>query len=218
MSYTELVNEPDSHIIWQKGWLNPSMATNYYKYLRDNLPWVQAYETYTFPIKNKDGTSAGEETKKVAVPRLIYYCGDEPKMHAYGSQEYKLDSWEKQVLFPVVKTANSQLGVKFDSCLVNYYRDKKDSIAWHSDKECKPPNCIVITIALFEHENESRDFQIRKAYKKGRDPPTKITTIDMKCGDAVVMFGSRVHMDWLHHVPKRTGKKHIPPRISVTFR
>jgi len=216
MNYEILVNEEKSHIIWNKKWLNPKIAVDYYNELLEKLPWVQTYEKYTFKLKNNDSENNEVfETKVIPVPRLIYYCGDKNNDHSYGSQNLKLDNWEKTILLPLALTANEQLGVNFNSCLVNYYRNGKDSINFHADKECNPPNYIVLTIALFSDENYSRDFQIRRKYIKGKEPPSPIITVPMKCGDTIVMFGKRVQKDWWHCVPKR---KNGHTRISITYR
>ncbi len=67
MNYEVIVDDDDSHIIWNKSWLNPKTAVEYYNKLKDDIPWIQTYGTYTFSIKNTNEV----ETKTIPVPRLV---------------------------------------------------------------------------------------------------------------------------------------------------
>ena len=109
----------------------------------------------------------------------------------------------------ILEEARSALGRRyervFDSVGFNYYRDGRDSVAWHGDrirKEIDDP--IVALVSL----GEPRKFLLRpkgggrsKAFLLGR-------------GDLLVT-GGRCHRAWEHSVPKvaRAG-----PRISLAYR
>jgi len=213
MNYTTIVDEQYSHIIWKSAWLDAKIAVKYFNALVDGLDWVQAYKTYEFKKKGDNVI----ESKNVKVPRLMYYCGDDRahNNNKYADEYLPLNPWEPDIILPLVNLANKQLDVNFNTCLVNYYRNTKDFIMWHGDRECAPPNCIVLTLALFPSETDYRDFQVRRSYIKGENATSNIKTIPMRCGDAIVMFGERSQTDWWHCVPKRSKG---PPRISITFR
>ena len=98
-------------------------------------------------------------------------------------------------------------GESFNSCLLNYYRDGKDSVSWHSDDEKeygKEP-----TIASFTLGTE-RDFMLKEKIKDGKKMKFKLES-----GSLLIMSG-KTQEDWLHQIPKRAGVK--TGRINLTFR
>jgi alkylated DNA repair dioxygenase AlkB len=88
---------------------------------------------------------------------------------------------------------------------LNYYRDGRDSVAWHADRELRDLDDTLVGIVTL---GTRRPFLLRP---KGGGP-----SIDLApgSGDVLVMGGS-AQRDWEHTVPKtvRPG-----PRISVSFR
>ncbi len=96
-------------------------------------------------------------------------------------------------------------GIEFDSVAANYYRDGRDSVAWHGDRvrfALERPLVAIVSLG------SRRRFGLRprgggRAHWFGVDG-----------GDLLVMGGRNQH-DWEHCVPKaaRGG-----PRISVTYR
>ncbi len=97
--------------------------------------------------------------------------------------------------------------VRLDSVWVNLYRDGRDSVAWHGDRNAKVlANPLVVTVSL----GARRKFLLRA---KGTGRATH--RLDPGCGDLVVMGGACQH-DWEHCVPKTT--KAVGARMSVTIR
>lgn len=102
-------------------------------------------------------------------------------------------------------------GESIDSVWVNYYRDGRDSVAWHRDRLGRPgsphrfgAHPIVAIVSL----GGPRRFALRPA-GGGRS-----RTFLLGSGDLLVMGGHCQH-NWEHAVPKAA---HAPPRMSVTFR
>lgn len=100
---------------------------------------------------------------------------------------------------------SQRYGVTFDSVGFNWYRDGKDSVAWHRDRirrEIAHP--IVALVSL----GEPRRFLLRPA-TGGRS-----LRFDLGRGDLLVTGGT-TQRTWHHCVPKvaRAG-----PRISLAFR
>jgi alkylated DNA repair dioxygenase AlkB len=131
--------------------------------------------------------------------------------------------WDKDVLEPrmvavlpwpfptriaeLVTPLNERYRVRFDSCLINLYRDGSDAVAWHADtvrKTMRDP--LVATVSL----GARRAFLVRPAtggpivrrYAPGE-------------GDLVMMGGSMQH-DWHHTVPRE--KCASGARMSITLR
>ncbi len=102
---------------------------------------------------------------------------------------------------------SDRYAVRFDSCLVNLYRDGSDAVAWHADtvrKRLRDP--LVATVSL----GARRSFLLKpvaggpvaRRYRPGE-------------GDLVVMGGACQH-DWLHTVPRE--KTASGARMSITLR
>jgi len=94
----------------------------------------------------------------------------------------------------------------FDLVAVNLYRDGRDSVAWHGDRNrLTHKNPIVVTVSL----GERRTFAMRP-----RGGGSAVLSLRLGGGDLLVMLGACQH-DFLHSVPKVA---HAGARMSVTFR
>lgn len=97
--------------------------------------------------------------------------------------------------------------VEFDSVHVNLYRDGRDGVAWHGDRNRHTlTNPLVVTISLGEH----RRFLLRPGTS---GTPTRF--FRPGGGDLIVMGGACQH-EWQHMVPKEP--KGAGARMSVTMR
>lgn len=95
----------------------------------------------------------------------------------------------------------------FTSCLLNYYRDGKDSNGWHSDDEKElGENPIIASVSL----GAERFFNLR--HKTDKTLKHKLL---LEHGSLLLMQGATQH-NWQHQIPK-TSKK-IGGRINLTFR
>ena len=102
---------------------------------------------------------------------------------------------------------SSRYGVRFYRVWVNLYRDGRDSVAWHPDRNGRVHrNPLVATVSL----GARRKFQLRP-----RGGGRIALTLEPGAGDLVVMGGACQH-DWEHCVPKTA--KPVGPRMSVTIR
>jgi alkylated DNA repair dioxygenase AlkB len=96
-------------------------------------------------------------------------------------------------------------GVAFDSIWANYYRDGRDSVAWHGDRvrfSLQRPLVAIVSLG------GRRRFGLRP---RGGGAGRWFT---LHGGDLLVMGGRSQH-DWEHTVPKAA---HGGPRISITYR
>jgi len=96
-------------------------------------------------------------------------------------------------------------GVAFPNVSLGYYRDGRDSVAWHGDYVAREMDeALVATVSL----GEPRRFLLR---------PTgggKSLSYSLGWGDLLVMGGSS-QRTWQHAVPKVA---HAHPRLAVMFR
>lgn len=145
--------------------------------------------------------------KEYTVPRLMYHMGDDEinTYPMYGGDEYiRANPWHyelKKLRDILEKCFNCYL----DTCLLNYYRDGKDTIAMHPDRESKGSKNITIGISL----GESRTL----VFKRNSDDKT--ISFENRSGDLYIMQGT-IHKLWKHGIPR--CKDHKGGRISLTFR
>lgn len=109
----------------------------------------------------------------------------------------------------MVNDLATELGVHyrqdFDAVFCNYYRDGRDSVAWHADRVGqRQVDPLVAIICL----GGPRPFKMRPMGGGASD------SYPLGSGDLLVMGGATQH-HWEHAVPK---VRFAPPRMSVTIR
>jgi alkylated DNA repair dioxygenase AlkB len=130
----------------------------------------------------------------------------EPRLTAGWSTDAS-DPATPAVLPSMCSVLSARYGVAFDRVWVNLYRDGRDSVAWHPDRNGRVHrNPLVATVSL----GARRRFQLRP-----RGGGRTVLTLEPGCGDLVVMGGACQH-DWEHCVPKTA--RAVGPRMSVTIR
>ncbi|MDX1315296.1 MAG: alpha-ketoglutarate-dependent dioxygenase AlkB, partial [Eudoraea sp.] len=98
-------------------------------------------------------------------------------------------------------------GISFSSCLLNLYRDGRDSNGWHADDEKELGiNPVIASLSL----GEARSFHFK--HKTNKDLRHRMT---LEHGSLLLMQGTTQH-HWLHQIPKT--KRPIGERINLTFR
>ena len=185
---------PDSDINLHQDHFDAEIAGNLLRELTEEIPWVQNKIKFY-----------GKES---LVPRLESWHGDEGMSYTYSGIRMDAKPWTKNLLMikesiePIAKTT-------FNSVLINYYRDGKDRVAWHSDDEKElGKNPVIASVSL----GAERKFKLRhKKYKENQLQHE----VFLQNGSLLLMSGSTQH-HWLHEIP-RTAKP-IGPRINLTFR
>lgn len=143
--------------------------------------------------------------KELKFPRLTAWYGDQDKPYSFSGITLKPHTWTSEL--NEIKTIIEPLArVKFNSVLLNLYRDGNDSISWHTDAEKELGKNPVIASVNFGAE---RIFQLRHIKTKER------LDIALGNGSLLIMEGALQHF-WQHQVPKT--KKTKSPRINLTFR
>ena len=146
--------------------------------------------------------------KENPVPRLEAWYGDQGKTYTYSGITMEPSPWNDE-LEGIKKCIEPISRVLFNSVLINYYRDGKDRVAWHSDDERELGiNPVIGSVSL----GAERNFKLR--HKKFKENNLK-QNIALTHGSFLLMSGSTQH-HWMHEIP-RTAKP-IGPRINLTFR
>ncbi|MFD5742412.1 alpha-ketoglutarate-dependent dioxygenase AlkB [Streptomyces massasporeus] len=135
----------------------------------------------------------------VDVPRLLaYYAADDPLPHPVLAEARDALSAHY----------GEELGEPFATAGLCYYRDGRDSVAWHGDRIGR--GAREDTMVAILSVGAPRDLLLRPL-RGGRDTVRR----PLGHGDLVVMGGS-CQRTWEHSIPKST--RAAEPRISIQFR
>jgi alkylated DNA repair dioxygenase AlkB len=126
---------------------------------------------------------------------------DVPRLYALFPEDGAVPA----VLEAMRAALSRRYGEEFVRTSVAYYRDGRDSVAWHGDTVArKLPNALVATLSL----GGPRRFLLRPA------GGGKSRALSLGMGDLLVMGGS-IQRTWQHSVPKVAS---AAPRLAVMFR
>ena len=188
----EVIDLPDAHLTYWPQFIRASTCERIFADLLVSLAWRQ------------DHITLFGKTHKV--PRLQVWMGDAQAHYQYSGLSLSPQPW-----LPIVKTIRQKIeqrcGHRFNSVLINLYRDGKDSNGWHSDDEPElGENPVVASLSL----GATRRFRLRHKYRKA--PPY---SIDLSPGSLLLMAGTTQHY-WQHCLSKTA--RQVGPRINLTFR
>ncbi|MET7714782.1 alpha-ketoglutarate-dependent dioxygenase AlkB [Streptomyces sp. NPDC005407] len=165
------------------GWLGGADAL--FEELADGVPWRaerrQMYEHV------------------VAVPRLLAF---------YGVRDALPHPVLDEARAALCAHYASELGEPFTTAGLCYYRDGRDSVAWHGDTVGR--GAREDTMVAILSVGAPRDLVLRPR-RGGRAPLRR----PLGHGDLIVMGGS-CQRTWEHAVPKTA--RAVGPRISIQFR
>ncbi|MFL1011310.1 alpha-ketoglutarate-dependent dioxygenase AlkB family protein [Flavisericum labens] len=139
-------------------------------------------------------------------PRLTAFFANNNQPYSYSNIKMKPKDFMGDLL-TIKQILETEMDIKFTSCLANLYRDGQDSNGWHADNEKELGiNPIIASISF----GAERLFHLK--HKKDN---TLRTRIILEHGSLLIMKGATQH-NWLHQIPKT--KKDIEQRINLTFR
>jgi alkylated DNA repair dioxygenase AlkB len=127
-------------------------------------------------------------------PRLSYRCPDR------GSVPHP-------VMHRVRDALQARYGVPLGALALNYYRDGRDSVAFHRDRELRELDDTLIAIVTL---GARRPFLVRPLARRG----ARSRDLAPASGDVLVMGGA-CQRAWEHGVPKVAA---AGPRVSATWR
>ena len=146
------------------------------------------------------------DEKTVLTPRLQAWMSDD-NINASIYTILNPNPWSKEVL--ILKNKLEEITqFKFDYVLINYYRDGKDYISYHSDREAiGDGKNVICSISL----GETRKFVL-----KHLDKTIPKRTFFLENGSLIIMKGDNTQIYWKHTITKTTLVEN--PRINLTFR
>jgi alkylated DNA repair dioxygenase AlkB len=144
--------------------------------------------------------------KMVVTPRLTSWYADLETYDYTSLRKSAPNTWTPELLM-IKALVEPIAGVKFNSVLLNYYRDGNDSVAWHSDNEKSLGTHPTIASVSF---GQVRCFDIRL-----KTNHAKKYSIRLEHGSLLIMKGN-LQRDWEHRIAK--SDQMMRPRLNLTFR
>jgi alkylated DNA repair dioxygenase AlkB len=170
------------------GWLTG--ADQVYERLARDVPW-QAERRQMYD-------------RVVDVPRLLCFYGE--------TEELPLPILDEARDALSARYAD-ELGEQFRTAGLCFYRDGRDSVAWHGDRIGRGDR--EDTMVAIVSVGEPRVLALRPRPGTTAGPVSSTIRYPLGHGDLIVMGGS-CQRTWEHAIPKATG--HKGPRISIQYR
>jgi len=183
----------DGECQYFKNFISEDECAHYLKYFINQIDW-----------RHDPVTVYG---KSYLQPRLTAWYGDAGADYTYSGLTLKPTAWSASLL-TLKAILEKATRAKYNSVLLNYYRDGNDYMGKHSDKEKvlgENPNIASLSFG------ETRIFRLR--HKKRED--LKPVDITLENGDLILMKGS-MQENWTHEIVKTATE--VGPRINLSFR
>jgi alkylated DNA repair dioxygenase AlkB len=140
-------------------------------------------------------------------PRLSAWYGDPGCAYSYSGRTFEPHPWS-DTLLQIKDDIERATAHRFNSVLLNLYRDERDSMGWHSDDEPElGAHPAIASLSL----GATRVFKLRHRTKKHIKP----IVLALTDGSLLLMTGSTQRF-WRHAVDKE--RESTGARINLTFR
>lgn len=190
-SAEEFYDFPKDLLEFREHFLTTEESDLLFNQLLEHTPWKQRTQTMY--------------DKKVLTPRLTAWYGDSEKSYKLGVSEFEVNAWTAGLL-SLKNKIEEDFGHKFNSVLLNLYRDHNDSVAWHRDKSRYGDRPVIASLSL----GQTRKFDFRKLnHHQSRH------SIPLPHGSLLMMKGD-LQENWEHRIAK--SALHMKERINLTFR
>ncbi|AYN67062.1 alpha-ketoglutarate-dependent dioxygenase AlkB [Euzebyella marina] len=144
--------------------------------------------------------------KEYLQPRLTSLYGNNGKPYSYSNLTMQPHSFTP-LLIDLKKLVDIKCNTHFTTCLLNLYRNGKDSNGWHADNEKELGSRPIIASLSFGQE---RFFHL-----KHRKLVSERYKLLLEHGSLLIMSGD-TQKNWLHQIPKTS--RLVKERINLTFR
>jgi alkylated DNA repair dioxygenase AlkB len=188
----QVIDLPGAELVYHEGFFSPQDCGRLLEDLLATTEWRQD----TFSIYGR----------RVLIPRLNAWYGDAGCTYTYSRIAMEPLAWTAP-LREVKARVESELGVAFNSVLMNLYRGGRDGVAWHADDEPElGPEPLLASVSF----GATRSFQLRSKADRGIRH-----TLALEDGSVLVMGGA-TQRHWVHQVPKTA--RPVGRRLNLTFR
>jgi len=190
----EIVNVPiaDGELRYWPQAFGPDEAHELFAALRAGIEWRQ-----------EDIVLFGQPKR---VPRLVAWHGDPGASYTYSGTRHEPRPWTAP-LQTIRRRVEDLTGHRYNSVLLNLYRDGRDGMGWHADDEPElGRDPVIASVSL----GATRRFRLRHR-RRSIEP----LTLPLTDGSLLLMGGALQH-HWVHAVPKTATA--VGERINLTFR
>jgi alkylated DNA repair dioxygenase AlkB len=188
----ERINLPDADIFYLRQLELARPAAEVFEQLVAEVPW-RVHEVVV-------------RGRKLPQPRLTAWYGDAGADYAYSGLCLSPSAWTPLLLDIRARVARAA-GATFNSVLLNYYRDHRDSIGLHSDNEPElGRQPVIASLSL----GEERTFVLQ--HKTSATAPV---ALKLASGSLLLMRGDTQHY-WKHGIRKES--RPCAARVNLTFR
>jgi alkylated DNA repair dioxygenase AlkB len=140
------------------------------------------------------------------VPRLVAWHGDPGAVYTYSGTAHEPRPWTDD-LRSVRERLQRLTGHRYNSVLLNLYRDGRDGMGWHADDEPElGPAPAIASLSL----GATRRFRLRHRGQRELG-----CAVDLAHGDLLLMAGG-TQSAYLHALPKTA--RLVGERINLTWR
>lgn len=183
----------DAEVYYQAPVNLPQAAPELLASLLADVPWVE-----------QEITVWGKTQPQ---PRLMAWYGDEDARYSYSGIVLEPLPWS--ALLDEIRRSVEQLsGARFNSVLLNYYRNQRDSMGMHSDDEPELGEQPVIASLSLGAERTL-------VMKHRHDPVQPVQRLKLASGSLLLMRGD-TQRNWKHGINKL--QRDCGPRVNLTFR
>jgi alkylated DNA repair dioxygenase AlkB len=196
----EIVSRPGLRLVLWRAWLPTTSLCprRLHDHLREAIPWRQ-------PVIRVFG-------QRHPVPRLTCWVGDPGCSYRYSGLLERPHAFTPP-LEDLRQLLEAHLGVRFNSLLLNRYRDGRDRMGWHADDERElVADHPIASLSL----GASRTLRFRP--RPSREEPSAASgplSVELGDGDLLVM-AAPTQRRWQHALPPRLGVRE--ERLNLTFR
>lgn len=143
--------------------------------------------------------------RQFVLPRLQTWHADAGVRYSYSNNLLQTRPWTEPLL-QIRADVEARLACRFNSVLVNYYRDGDDFVGWHADDEPELAESPAIASVSFG-ATRPLEFRHKISRETGR--------LDLP-GGSLLLMKSAFQGQWQHSVPR--DSRITAARINLTFR
>jgi alkylated DNA repair dioxygenase AlkB len=181
----------DGELHYEPDFIEPGEAAALFRLLLDDIAWQDEVTT--------------EAGARVRLPRAVCWYGDPDAVYPYAGFTHRPRPWTDPLL-DLRQRAEAACRQPFNGVLCNLYRDGREAMGWHADRETAlGEHPVIASLSLgaervmrFRHERTGEELELRLA-----------------SGSLLLMGGSLQH-HWQHGVPAMPEV--LTARINLNFR
>lgn len=184
---------PDLDVVYIKNYIDEARADSIFQELKNADFWEAAQVKIFGKLRFQ--------------PRLSAWVADQDVSYTYSGLTLPRNDWTHS-LAELKFSLESDFKNKFNSVLLNYYRNWSDSMGWHQDNEkVLGVYPVIVSVSL----GSERVFKMKHIDSERKT----VIHFNLSAGDLLLMKGATQEF-WRHSLPKTS--KPAGERINLTFR